>query len=137
MAHPASTVVDMEHADYRALARVLGLTLDTAGPTGGFTNERDWFYYAKGRGAPAGGRWLVTLAYPDSMRSSVLLGPPDQPQGGWLVAYEIDHDDKKTNRIIVLAGPWDLRTDGELHDRCRLVDPDLDDLVGWLRDNGA
>ena len=105
-----STILDKEVNDYRAIAEEIGLALAEGNPTGGFSSERDWFSNAKGRDIHPRGRWLVTLAHAEA--DTALLDPdPQAPASGWLIAYEIDPYDSKTNRVIILAGPWNLHTD--------------------------
>lgn len=131
-----STIIDKEYSDYRPLAGELGLPLAEGHPTGGFSRERDWFFNAKGRNVHPGGRWLVTLAHAGTSDAASIDPDPKAPASGWLIAYEIDPDDRKTNRAIVLAGPWNLHTDKTLNGECPLSDPDLDDLLNWLRTRG-
>lgn len=131
-----STIIDKEYSDYRGLAEELGLELNDGHPTGGLSRERDWFFNAQGRDVHPGGRWLVTLAHSDPGGASLTDPDPEAPAAGWLIAYEIDPDDRKTNRAIVIAGPWNLHTDKTLFAECPLSDPDLDELVNWLRERG-
>lgn len=129
-----STIIDKEYSDYQKLAEAIGLPLDDGHPTGGFSRERDWFYRSRGRDVAPGGRWLVTLAFADTADATSLNPDPQTPASSWLIAYEIDSGDHKTGRTILLAGPWNLHTDKVLHAEYPLSDPDLDDLVSWLRE---
>lgn len=130
------TIIDEEYSDYRVLANELGLGLNDGHPTSGFSRERDWFFNAKGRNVHPGGRWLVTLAHSDPAGVSLTDPDPEAPATGWLLAYEINPDDRKTNRVLVLAGPWNLHTDKALFAKCPLSDPDLDELMNWFRGCG-
>jgi hypothetical protein len=131
------TIVDREYTDYRQIATTYGVTLDTEWPTGAFTAESDWYFRASGRGVPCGAgrrpRWLVTYASPQ--RRHTLIGG-DDPEGkadGWLIAYEIDRDDKKTGRCLVIAGPWNRYTDDRLCAIRPKGDVTVEDLIAWLR----
>lgn len=126
-----STVIDKEYSDYRTLTEELELGLAGGHLSGGFATERDWFPEASGRNVHANGRWLVTLA---TSEAPAVTPDPDAPAAGWLIALEIDHYDHHTNRAIVLAGPWNLHTDKVLYAECPLANPDLDDLLSWLRE---
>ena len=130
-----STIIDKEYSDYQKLAEAIGLPLDDGHPTGGFSRERDWFYRSRGRDVAPGGLWLVTLAFADTADATSLSPDPQAPESGWLIAYEIASS-AKTGRAILLAGPWNLYTDKVLYAECPLADPDLDDLVSWLRERG-
>lgn len=62
-----ATIIDREYVDYRDIAPIYGLDLDTDHPTGGFQFESDWYFNLAGRGLNPGvgpgtgtGRWLVT-----------------------------------------------------------------------------
>ncbi|HIW67863.1 MAG TPA: hypothetical protein H9878_06985 [Candidatus Dietzia merdigallinarum] len=132
-----STIIDKEFNDYRVMAEEFGIPLAPDRPTGGFSRERDWFFNAEGRDVHPRGRWLVTLAHADTDDAASLHPDPQAPASGWLIAYEIDSDDRKTNRVIALAGPWTLHTDKVLHSECPLSDPDLDELLSWLRSRGV
>lgn len=92
-------IIDREYADYRNIAPIYGLNLDTDHPTGGFRFESDWYFDLAGRGLDPTfgmGRWLVTYASPKQAR---LNGDPDEVATGWLIAYAIDRHDAKTGRL--------------------------------------
>lgn len=127
-------IIDREYADYRNIAPIYGLDLDTDHPTGGFRFESDWYFDLAGRGLDPTfgmGRWLVTYASPKQAR---LNGDPDEVATGWLIAYAIDRHDAKTGRCVVIAGPWNSATDDRLQRQSpRQDDTTLDGLIDWLR----
>ena len=133
-----ATIIDREYVDYRDIAPIYGLDLDTDHPTGGFQFESDWYFNLAGRGLNPGvgpgtgtGRWLVTYASPKQAR---LNGDPDEFATGWLSAYAIDRHDAKTGRCVVIAGPWNSATDDRLQRQSpREDDTTLDGLIDWLR----
>ena len=67
------------------------------------TVEADWGYRLRGAGLPGGKvGWLLTFA--GSGYDSTI------PVIGWLIAYEIAHNEK-TGRVAVLRREWDSVTD--------------------------
>ncbi|WP_396917949.1 helix-turn-helix transcriptional regulator [Mycolicibacterium sp.] len=129
-------IVDREYADYRELVQVYGLPLDTEHPTGGFRFESDWYFRLSGRDLDPDlgiGRWLVTFASRNDPVGAARR--PDAAPNGWLIAYAIDGDNRKTGRCVVLAGPWNKATEERLFpQRPTEAESSLDDVINWLRD---
>lgn len=80
-------------------------------PAGTF--EKDWGYRLRGAGLPGGEiGWLLTFAG---------LGSGFGEANGWLIAYEIVHDEK-TGRLAMLRRDWDTRLDDSELEHVRQID---------------
>lgn len=93
------------------LAEAIGLEYEhgTGGGISGFGCEADWGWRVAGFGSGPrtanGGGWLVTFASASM-----------EEEEGHLIAYEVDANDRRTGRSVLIRSPWTRERDtAEMH----------------------